>query len=175
MSRRIIGGLALCASIFLVSLAFAAQDRATLRIPNGLAFAEVKGYEAWPVIAPSQTDDGIKAILGNAAMIQAYKDGFPANGRAVPDGAMMAKIEWSKEANAASPYPVNVPGTLKSLAFMVKDAKRFADSGGWGYGKFEYNGATNTTTPSGTGSACGYACHTRVKSSDFVFTNYARR
>ena len=56
----------------------------------------MKGYEGWQVIAPSQTEDGLKAILGNPAMIQTYKDGFPDNGRAVPDGAMMAKIEWSK-------------------------------------------------------------------------------
>ena len=135
----------------------------------------MKGYEGWQVIAPSQTEDGLKAILGNPAMIQTYKDGFPDNGRAVPDGAMMAKIEWSKEANPASPYAVIVPGALKSLAFMVKDSRRFADSGGWGYGKFEYNAATDTMTPSGTGSGCGYTCHTRVKSRDFVFTNYARR
>jgi hypothetical protein len=175
MSRHIIGSFALAGGMFLVSVAFAAQDRATLRVPNGLALAEMKGYEGWQVIAPSQTDDGLKAIVGNPVMIQAYKDGIPGSGRAVPDGAMMAKVEWSKDADPASPYAVNVPGTLKSLAFMVKDAKRFADSGGWGYGKFDYNSATDTMTPSGTGSGCGYACHTRVKARDFVFTKYARR
>lgn len=61
----------------------------------------MKGYEGWQVIAPSQTEDGLKAILGNPAMIQTYKDGFPDNGRAVPDGAMMAKIDGRK-ANPAS-------------------------------------------------------------------------
>ena len=90
---RYIGSLTFATGIVLVSLAVAAQDRTTLRVPNGLAFTEVKGYEGWQVIAPSQTEDGLKAILGNPAMIQTYKDGFPDNGRAVPDGAMMAKIE----------------------------------------------------------------------------------
>ena len=175
MLRQIIGSLTVVTIVFLVTLAVAAQSPTTLKIPNGLAFSEMNGYESWQVIAPSQTDDGLKAIVGNPVMIRAYKDGIPGSGRAVPDGAMMAKIEWSKESNPASPYAVNVPGTLKSLAFMVKDAKRFSGSGGWGYAKFEYNAATASMTPTGTGSACGYACHTRVKSRDFVFTNYARR
>jgi hypothetical protein len=58
---------------------------------------------------------------------------------------------------------------------MVKDAKRFAASGGWGYAKFDYAAASDSFQPSGTGSACGYACHTRVKARDFVFTHYPRR
>ena len=68
-----------------------------------------------------------------------------------------------------------MPDTLKSVAFMVKDAKRFAASGGWGYPKFDYAAASDRLQPSGTGSACGYACHTTVKARDFVFTSYARR
>ena len=88
---------------------------------------------------------------------------------------MMAKIDWSKHPNDASPYTVSVPDTLKSVAFMVKDAKRFAGSGGWGYAKFDYTAASDRFQPSGTGSACGYTCHTRVKARDFVFTNYPRR
>jgi len=58
---------------------------------------------------------------------------------------------------------------------MVKDSKRFADSGGWGYAQFTYDAGSGAFTPVGTGSACGYVCHTRVKGNDFVFTKYAQR
>ena len=165
----------LSASIFAVTLTLAAQDRSTVKVPNGLAFADFKGYDAWQTIAPSQTPEEIKGILGNAVMIKALKDGIPGNGKPVPDGAMMTKIDWLKESNSVSPYPVEVPKALKSVSFMLKDAKRFADSGGWGYAQFTYNAKSDTFTPVGTGYACGYVCHTRVKANDYVFTKYAPR
>src|SRR5687768_14211954 len=86
------------ASVFAVGVMLAAQDRFTLQAPNGIAFSEFKGYEAWQLIAPSQPNTAggcgsspapgcIKAILGNPAMIKAHKDGIPASGKPVPDGA----------------------------------------------------------------------------------------
>jgi hypothetical protein len=73
----------------------------SLKAANGIAFSEFRGYDAWPVIATSQPDDAggcgtskdgcIKVIVGNPAMIKAYSDGIPANGKPVPDGAAMAK------------------------------------------------------------------------------------
>ena len=167
--------LLVAASTFAVTLTIAAQDRSAVKVPNGLALSEFKGYEAWQTIAPSQTEDGLKAILGNGIMIKAYDAGIPANGGAVPDGAMMAKIEWSKKSNTESPYAVTVPDKLKSLSFMIKDARRFADSGGWGYAQFTYDPTTGTFAPHGTGSGCGFTCHTRVKARDYVFTSYGRR
>jgi hypothetical protein len=171
--RYIAAALTTAAALWVTALTVAAQDRSAVRVPDGLALSDFKGYESWQAIAPSETAEGIKAILGNGVMIAAYNAGIPANGKPVPDGAMMAKIEWSKRPNDASPYAVSVPGTLKSVALMMKDAKRFAASGGWGYAKFEY--ASDRFQPVGTGSACGYTCHTRVKARDFVFTDYARR
>ena len=108
-------------------------------------------------------------------MIKALKDGIPGNGKPVPDGAMMAKVAWAKQINSESPYEVSVPKTIDSLSFMVKDSKRFADSGGWGYAQFTNNESSHSFTPVGTGAACGYACHTRVKANDYVFTKYAQR
>jgi cytochrome P460 len=84
-----------CLSV--VSMALATQDRFTLKAPNGIAFSEFKGYETWQTVAPSQTDDGLKAILGNTTMINAYKEGIPGNGKPFPEGSMIAKIEWSKK------------------------------------------------------------------------------
>src|SRR6266446_1820356 len=110
---------------FLVAtLVLAAQDRFTLKSPNGIAFPEFRGYETWESVAPSQTNDGSKAILANPVMIKAYKKGIPNNGEAFPEGSVVAKIEWSKESNPESPYPVNVPGSVKSVSFIEKDSKR---------------------------------------------------
>jgi mono/diheme cytochrome c family protein len=57
--------------------AIATQDKYALKIPNGLAFSEFRGYEGWPVIAISHNGDKLAAILGNPAMINAYKAGIP--------------------------------------------------------------------------------------------------
>jgi hypothetical protein len=181
MKHQYITGITVAASCFVIGAALAAQtNRATVKSPNGIALSEMKGYEAWQVIAPSQTNDGIKAITGNAVMIKAYRDGFPGNGKTVPDGAMMAKIEWAKKPNPASPYPVNVPDKLKSLSFMVKDAKRFPDTDGWGYAQFTYDPASDTLKPYGdaaTSKTYCHPCHVKgaTKARDFVYTNYPLR
>jgi hypothetical protein len=55
------------------SMALAAQDRFTLKVPNGLAFSEFRGYETWQDVAVSQTENGLKVIAANSAMINAYR------------------------------------------------------------------------------------------------------
>ena len=70
------------------------QDKYSLKVPGGLAFSEFKGYESWEVIATSQNEKVVAVILGNPAMIEAYRAGIPANGKPVPDGARMAKVHW---------------------------------------------------------------------------------
>ena len=77
------------------SSAISAQDRYTVKVPNGLAFSEFRGYEDWPVIAISENQGLIAVILGNPVMIDAYKKGVPGNGEPFPDGAKMAKIHWN--------------------------------------------------------------------------------
>ena len=76
-----------------------------------------------------------------------------------------------------------MPGTLHDVDFMVKDSKRFADSGGWGWAAFKYDAASDTFTPAttadqppqGNDAKCGFACHTIVKTRDYVFTDYGKR
>jgi hypothetical protein len=58
---------------------------------------------------------------------------------------------------------------------MAKDGKRFADSGGWGYGMFNYDAKTDAFKPDGQGAKCGAACRTAAKPKDFVFTSYGKR
>jgi hypothetical protein len=163
--------------------AMSAQDRYTLKVPNGLAFSEFKGYETWQFISISHNGEMLAVILGNPAMIDAYKAGVPGNGKPFPDGAKMAKIHWNPKKNESAPGQPLVAGTLHDVDFMVKDSKRFSDSGGWGYGEFEYDAASDTfrlgtltdQPPQGNDAKCGFACHTLVKKQDYVFTEYPKR
>ena len=87
----IMGGLAVIGG-----WAIAAQDKYTVRVPDGLAFSEFRGYEDWQAVGPSQTDaqNVIRLILANSVMIDAYKEGVPGNGKPFPEGSKIAKIEW---------------------------------------------------------------------------------
>lgn len=155
--------------------AMSAQDRYAVKTPNGLAFSEFRGYENWQTVAVSQSGDLIEVILGNPAMINDFRAGAPGNGKPFPNGAKMAKIHWNAKKSAEAPSPTTVPDTLHDIDFMVKDSKRFKDTGGWGYAQFNYDNASDTFKPEGTGSDCGYACHTIVKAKDYVFTAYPKR
>jgi Cytochrome P460 len=162
-------------SFFVGMTVLAQQDRSALKVPDGLAFSEFSGYDTWQDVAVSETEGSVKAILGNAAMIQAYKDGIPDNGKPFPEGVKVVKIEWIKKKNALSPYFVEVPDTLKTLSFIEKDSNRFPKTHGWAYAQFEYDPATKTLKPSVTGSECGYKCHTKVASRDYIWTEYPPR
>jgi hypothetical protein len=115
-------------------------------------------------------------------MIKAYMDGIPANGKPFPNGAKMAKIHWSTKDLETLPGST-VPASQQNVDFMMKDSKRFADSGGWGWAAFEYDAKSDTFTPAttaakppqGNDAKCGLACHTTVKNSDYVFTKYGHR
>ncbi|HET6839812.1 MAG TPA: cytochrome P460 family protein [Bradyrhizobium sp.] len=157
------------------SMALAAQDRFTLKVPNGLAFSEFRGYETWQDVAVSQTENGLKVITANDAMINAYRQGVPGGGTTFPEGSKIVKIEWSSKKNPESPYFVMVPDTLKSVSFIEKDTKRFPDTNGWAYAQFLYDAASDTFTPDGSDAKCGYACHTTVAAKDYIFTAYPRR
>jgi len=157
------------------SLALAEQDRFTLQVPNGLAFAEFRGYENWRDVAVSQTEHGLKVISANDAMIEAYRSGVPGDGKPFPDGSKIAKIEWTFKKNAESPYFVNIPDTLKSVSFIEKDTKRFPKTHGWVFAQFDYDSASGTFKPSVEGVECGFACHTTVAAKDYIFTAYPKR
>jgi len=117
----------------------------------------------------------IEVIVGNPVMISAYQAGAPGNGKPFPDGAKMAKIHWNAKKGVDEPGAPIVPDTLHDIDFMVRDSKRFADSGNWGYAEFDYDAASATFKPFETGTKCGYACHTIVAKKDYVFTAYPKR
>ena len=158
--------------------AISAQDRYTLQIPNGLAWSDFRGYETWQDVAVSQTETSLKVIAANDAMISAYRDGVPDNGKPFPDGSKIAKIEWSFKKNTVSPYFVTVPDTLKTVAFIEKDTKTIPNTHGWAYAQWDYDPATDTFKPSElspSGSECGFACHTKVSAQDYIWTAYPKR
>jgi hypothetical protein len=185
---RFLGVLGSCAALAAAvavaadSPAAYAPDKYNVKVPGGLAFSEFKGYEKWQAISISQSDKAVALILGNPAMIEAFQAGIPENGKAFPDGAKMAKIHWQPKKQAQFPT-ATVPGPQRDVDFMVKDSKRFADSGGWGYAAFKYDAVSNKFTPftsadqppQANDARCGAACHTVVKARDYVFTQYAQR
>ena len=95
-------------------ISFAQQDKYTLKVPGGLAFSEFRGYEAWQAISMSRNAQAVAVILGNPAMIDAYRAGIPGNGKPVPDGAKMAKIHWAPKQNEFFP-DASVPGKLVNI------------------------------------------------------------
>jgi Cytochrome P460 len=145
---------------------FRLQEKCTVKVPNGLAFSEFRGYEAWQVVSVSQGAGNLMAVIvANPVMIKAYQAGIPANGKPFPDGSKMAKIHWNPKKLETFPA-ATVQGTQHDIDFMVKDRKRFADSGGWGWAVFDYDAASDTFTPGtlagkppqGNDAKCGFAC-----------------
>ena len=95
MNKSTLISLSILVSIAAAGVAVSAQDKYTVQVPNGLGFSEFRGYEDWPVIAISESGGKIAVIVGNPAMIDAYKQGVPSNGKPFPDGAKMAKVHWN--------------------------------------------------------------------------------
>jgi hypothetical protein len=157
-------------------VAFAAQDKYTVQVPNGLAFSDFRGYEDWQVVSVAQTDEVLKVIVANPAMIAAYKAGIPANGQKFPDGSKIAKIQWKPKKSTEAPFSVNVPDTLQDVFFIEKDSRKFPQTSGWGYAQFDYNAASGTFAPDAGGTVnCGYMCHQAVAAKDYIFHPYQNR
>jgi hypothetical protein len=165
---------ALALTVFGGEVAYSA-DKYDVKAPQGLGFAEFKGYESWPVIGVSASPDRnlIQVIVGNPEMIAAMEAGSPGNGKPFPNGAKMAKVHWTAK-QSKDPGQATVPDTLHDVDFMVKDTVRFPD-GGWGYQLFNYDVATDVFTPSIPDATCGVACHRAAKNRDYVFTVFQKR
>ncbi|QHO71422.1 cytochrome P460 [Bradyrhizobium sp. CCBAU 051011] len=185
MKKSTLISLSISASIAVLAagVAISAQDKYTVQVPNGLAFSEFRGYEDWAVIAISENGGKIAVTVGNPVIIDAYKQGVPGNGKPFPDGAKMAKIHWNPKVQETWPGQPKVPGAQHDVGFMVKDSKRFADSGGWGWAAFDYDAPSDTFKPATVASSppqendakCGLGCHTIVQNRDYVFTEYGKR
>jgi hypothetical protein len=130
------------------------------------------GYRDWSLISVAHEEgnlNDIRAILGNAVAIKAYRDGkLP-----FPDGTIIARLAWnyvpSEENNKAFGRSQSfVAGSATNVQFMVKDSKKYAATGGWGFAQFK-DGKPDLTAALKT---C-FPCHEPAKARDFVFTRYA--
>jgi hypothetical protein len=153
-----------------------AQNKYSLKSPGGIAFSDFRGYEDWAVVSSARTDEVLKVIVANPAMIKAYKAGVPGNGQPFADGSMVVKLQWKPKKSTEAPFVVDVPDVFKQAFVMEKDSKRFPKSGGWGYAVFNYDAASDkfTADPQSL-SDCGNSCHTAVKAKDYIFHPYQKR
>jgi hypothetical protein len=153
-----------------------AQDKYSLKSPSGIAFADFRGYEDWSMVSSARTDEVLKVIVGNPAMIKAFKAGVPGNGQSFPEGSKIVKLQWKPKKSTEAPFVVDVPDVFSQAFVMEKDSKRFPETGGWGYALFNYDAASGTFTADQSAAAdCGHTCHVAVKSKDYVFHPYQTR
>ena len=152
-----------------------AQDKYLLQSPSGIAFSDFRGYEDWAVVSSARTDEVLKVIVANPAMIKAYKAGVPGGGQSFPDGSKIAKLQWKPKKSTEAPFVVDVPGVFAQAFVMEKDSKRFPKSGGWGYAVFNYDAASDNFSADASPSDCGHACHVAVKAKDHIFHPYQKR
>jgi len=132
------------------------------------------GYRDWKVVSVAheagQLND-IRAVLGNDIAIKAYREGkLP-----FPEGAIVGRIAWgfvpSEENNKVfgsnQSFVAGSP-TDTYLQFMVKDSKKYAATGGWGYSSFDKDGKP---TDEAAMKSC-FPCHQKITDRDFIFSKY---
>ena len=152
-----------------------AQDKYSLKSPDGVAFSDFKGYEDWAVVSSARTDEVLKVIVANPAMIAAFKAGVPGNHQSFPDGSKIVKLQWKPKKSTEAPFAVDVPDVFLQAFVMEKDSNRFPKSGGWGYALFNYEAASDTFTADPSPADCGHTCHVAVKGKDYIFHPYQKR
>jgi hypothetical protein len=126
-----------------------------------------QGYRHWQLIAPSleaEPLNELRVIVGNQAALDAYRAGtLP-----FPDGAILVKLAW-KRVPSAEFAPATMPGDATTVQVMVKDSRKYAASGGWGFGRF----IDGKPADEAQHRTC-FACHeSRVRDRDYVFTRLA--
>lgn len=137
--------------------------------PNGIRIPE--DFKSWSVIASSHRSDNntMRIILGNDTAIQAvrYKQTNP-----WPDGSILAKLVWKNTPLETWPA-ATVPGEFVHSEFMIKDSKKYAGTGGWGFARWKGISQTPYGEDASFVQEC-FGCHTPVKENDYVFTHPAQ-
>jgi hypothetical protein len=132
-----------------------------------------KGYRSWQLVSVAREEgnlNDIRAILGNAQSIKTYRKGnLP-----FPDGSIIARLAWSYETSEENNRVFGQPQSFiaghakNGVQFMVKDSRKYASTGGWGYAQFDDGKSADQAAL----DKC-FPCHEAVKDRDFVFTRYA--
>jgi hypothetical protein len=130
------------------------------------------GYRDWKLISVAHEEgnlNDLRALLGNDLAIKAYREGnLP-----FPDGTIIARLAWSyvpsEENNKVFGRAQSfVAGSATNVQFMVKDSRKYAATGGWGFAQFKDGKPADEALL----KTC-FPCHEPVKARDFVFTHYA--
>lgn len=130
------------------------------------------GYRDWRLISVSHEAgnlNSIGAVLGNDVAIQAYRE----RKLPYPDGTIIAALHYAHVPSAENNKVFGraqsfVPGAPTNIQFMVKDSRKYAATGGWGFGTF-----INDKPAAAASMKSCFPCHNQAKASDFVFTHYA--
>ena len=163
--------LAAATAAFLTALPFVARGADD----EGSPIYGVKipaGYRDWTLVnvAHEAGDlDDLRAVLGNAVAVKAFRD----RTLPFPDGTIIARLAWkhvpSVENNAVFGRDQSfITGAATNLEFMVKNSKKYATTGGWGFGQFTGGKPDNEALH----ETC-FSCHQPAKGHDLVFTRYA--
>ena len=126
-----------------------------------------EGYRDWKLIAVAHEAglDELRGVLGNAIAVKAYEQGA----QPFPDGTILAKLAWKHMALPA-PEGAFVTGAATTVQIMVKDSRKYASTGGWGFGRF----IDGKPVDEAQHKTC-FACHEAyAKDHDYVFTRLAR-
>ena len=171
----LIGVVALAGAVAFMAAASGQADQESVPI-SGVKLPA--NYREWQLIAVNNLlvagkTDQLRAQLGNDVAIKAFKEGkIP-----FPDGAIIAAIHWTRvpsEENVivlAGPFPGAqsfVVGSPVNVQFMVKDSKKYAATGGWGFADFKGGKPGDMAL-----HATCFPCHAPAKDHDYVFTHYA--
>ncbi len=152
------------------------KDKYSLISPGGIKFSDFRGYEDWSVVSSARTEEVLKVIVANPAMIKTYKAGVPGNGQPFPQGSRIVKLQWQPKKSTEAQFAVDVPDFFKQAFVMEKDSKKFPKTGGWGYAVFNYDAASGkfSADPKSL-KDCGQSCHVAVKAKDYIFHPYQKR
>jgi len=130
------------------------------------------GYRDWKVISVAHEAGKLNSlgiVLGNDIAIKAYREGtLP-----FPDGAIIAALHYSHVPSDENNKVFGdkqsfVPGAPTNVQFEVKDSKKYAGTGGWGFGHFNADGKSADVAALKT---C-FPCHEPAKTTDFIYTHY---
>lgn len=133
--------------------------------PGPAAKVELGEYKDWRVLGVSHRLEKkfVRSILGNDIAINAARSGKP---HPWPDGTVIAKLSWKEQTHPRWPQAI-VPGEFAGAEAMVKDSKKYAETGGWGFGHWEGDKLVMNDKEK---TATCFACHTTMKDADYVFT-----
>ncbi len=161
--RRVILG---CIAFLLTAGTIVAADLPVS--PNSIAI--YPDYMSWKVIAPSYREDKvhIRIITGNDIAVSAMRAGK----NPLPDGSVLAKVAWKAEKHPNFPVATE-PGAFVQVEFMVKDAKKYKDTGGWGFARFVGNDLKPYGKDANFVAEC-FGCHMPVAKNDYLFTKIVK-